>query len=90
MVHRFFRARRVRHAVISILLACGGIFVLSAEAGAYIDPGTGSYILQLVIAGLLGSFFTVKLVGKRIKTFILGRFSHDRGARKDDRTGIDE
>ena len=66
------------------------IIALSTEARAYVDPGTGSYILQMVIAGLLGSFFTIKLVGKRIKAFILGRFFHGKGAREDDPTGVDE
>jgi hypothetical protein len=36
---------------------------------AYIDPGTGSYVLQLIIAGLVGSAFSLKLFGRRIKGF---------------------
>ncbi len=27
----------------------------------YIDPGTGSYLLQLVVAGMLGTVFAVKM-----------------------------
>jgi hypothetical protein len=41
---------------------------------AYLDPGTGSYFLQLIIAGLLGSLFTVKLYWKKIKNFFITIF----------------
>lgn len=44
------------------------------EADAYLDPGTGSYIIQLVIAGLLGVSFTIKLYWKRIRGFIFRLF----------------
>ena len=39
---------------------------------AYIDPGTGSYLVQVVIAGLLGVLFSVKIYWARIKTFFKG------------------
>lgn len=39
---------------------------------AYLDPGTGSYFLQLIIAGLLGLLFVLKTYWRRIKVF-LGR-----------------
>ena len=45
--------------------------VLTCPAHAYIDPGTGSYLLQIVIAGFLSvSFFLrnqVKYVIAKIK-----------------------
>ena len=40
---------------------------------AYIDPGTGSYILQVVIAGLLGALVSLRIYWARIKTFLRGR-----------------
>jgi len=36
---------------------------------AYLDPGTGSYFFQLVIAGLLGSSFFIKAAISKIKKF---------------------
>ncbi len=50
-------------------------FVLADDAHAYIDPGSGSYILQLVIAGLLGAGFAVKIYWKRIRAFFGSLFS---------------
>jgi hypothetical protein len=35
---------------------------------AYIDPGTGSYILQLLVATLLGGLFALKLGWNKIMT----------------------
>ena len=37
---------------------------------AYIDPGTGSYVLQLIIGGLLGVAVTVKAFWRRIWSFL--------------------
>lgn len=42
---------------------------------AYLDPGTGSYILQLAIGILFGVLFALKLFWNRIKLFLQGLFS---------------
>ncbi len=38
-------------------------------AHAYIDPGTGSYVLQLIIAGVIGFAFTLKVFWGRFRGF---------------------
>ena len=45
------------------------------QAYAYIDPGTGSYILQMTIAALLAGLFTMKLFMNKIKTLFKNFFS---------------
>ncbi len=37
------------------------------SAHAYIDPGTGSYILQIVIAGIAAGAFAIKMFWRRIR-----------------------
>ena len=37
---------------------------------AYIDPGSGSYLLQIVAAGLLSSIFIIKKFWRNIKEFV--------------------
>ncbi len=56
---------------ISLLLA---LFILSFtnSAFAYLDPGSGSYILQMIIAGLLGSVYAIKLYWAKIISFFKG------------------
>jgi hypothetical protein len=45
-----------------------------APAHAYIDAGSGSYVLQMAMAGLLALAFTVKLAWQRIRTYFAGMF----------------
>lgn len=35
----------------------------------YVDPGTGSFLLQLLIAGILGGAFAIKMGWRRICQF---------------------
>ncbi len=51
--------------------------VLTREVYAYLDPGTGSYILQLVLAGILGVLFAVKMFWVKVKSFFVNIFSRD-------------
>ena len=56
------------------------LLALPAWAWAYIDPGTGSMVLQLVIAGILGALYTIKLYWRRISAVLaklLGRKSSE-------------
>ena len=42
---------------------------------AYLDLGTGSYILQLILGALLGGLYAIKLYWKKIKNFFKNIFS---------------
>ena len=44
----------------------GGYINLSTFIFAYLDPGSGSFILQLIIAGLAGLMFVLKGYWSRI------------------------
>jgi hypothetical protein len=44
------------------------------NAHAYLDPGTGSFILQLIIGGVATFFATVGIFFTRIKIFIKNFF----------------
>jgi hypothetical protein len=39
----------------------------------YIEPGSGSYLLQVVIAAVLGAAFWIKMSWLRIKSFFTGK-----------------
>ena len=58
-------------AFMSRLLSWCGLLLLTlpSQADAYIDPGAGSYFLQLLIAGILGASFAVKLFWKNLTDF---------------------
>ncbi len=54
---------------------CGLLFPLFAYG--YIDPGTGSYVFQIIIAAFVAVSFAVKVYWHKIKKFI-GRLFHHR------------
>ena len=43
----------------------------------YLDPGSGSYIFQLIIAVLVGALFLIKVYWRRIRALFAGWFSRD-------------
>lgn len=54
----------------NLLLFAALLFLLGPKnASAYIDPGTGSYILQVIAAGILGGLFAVKMFWFQVKDF---------------------
>jgi len=48
--------------------------VFPPQAFAYLDPGTGSYVLQIAAAVFFGGIFVVKTFWNRITMFISGIF----------------
>ncbi len=53
------------------------------EVYAYLDPGTGSYLLQLLTAAVFGILFAVKIHFRRIKAFLASFvFKEQNGERK--------
>lgn len=70
------RKRNLRNAAVFALLL---LLVCAQQAEAYIDPGSGSYILQLIVAGLLGAGVAVKIYWKRIRSSISRVFSRGQG-----------
>jgi hypothetical protein len=62
MISRSFKIKIVLYGILLFLL-------FPKPTYAYLDPGTGSYFFQLVIAGLLGSSFFIKAAISKIKKF---------------------
>ncbi len=48
--------------------------IFPKQAYAYLDPGTGSYIFQLIMAGLFGVALVIKIFWRRIKAFLSAQF----------------
>ena len=47
-----------------------GSLIFSSNANAYIDPGTGSLLVQGLIASVAAGLYTIKLYWYKIKKFI--------------------
>ena len=62
-------------SLVLLVLAC--VLFSVDDAHAYLDPGTGSYLFQMVIAVLLSGAFTIKHFWYRLKVRIVRRDGHE-------------
>jgi hypothetical protein len=74
------RTRAGRHLLTGFIL---GGWLITGRATAYIDPGTGSYILQVAIAVLVGLAFSIKVFWKKIGAFLRKTFAAKKGGGTD-------
>lgn len=56
-------------------LLFSSMLVFPGQALAYLDAGSGSYLLQMLLAALLGGLYTIKLYWAKVKTFFSGSSS---------------
>jgi len=63
----------------SLALACVALMTICQSANAYIDPGSGSYLLQILFAGILGAAFMAKTAIANLKAAIVRRVSPHKG-----------
>ena len=61
------------------------LFVALDQAQAYLDPGTGSYLLQIALATLLGGAYIFKGYLGKAKDHLSSFFSKLLGGKKDDK-----
>ena len=57
------------HGPAAILLALM-VFAVPSDAQAYLDPGTGTVIVQAIVAALAGVAFTLKIYWRQVKAFL--------------------
>jgi hypothetical protein len=50
-------------------------FLFALDVSAYLDPDTGSIIIQAIIAGFVSAAFVIKIYFKRIKDLFVNIFS---------------
>ena len=58
--------RQKINALVFLILFCT---VFSTDAYAYIDPGSGSIILQAIIAAIAGAGTAITIYWKKVKLF---------------------
>jgi len=64
------RQNRVRIARYAGLTLCLWVTTLCTPAHAYLDPGTGSMLLQVLVAGVVVVLFILKTYWRRTKTLL--------------------
>lgn len=56
---------RARKTIVAMLVVAAS-FLFLPTANAYVDPGSGSFVFQALIAGLLAAGMAVKVFWRRI------------------------
>ncbi|HDR00265.1 MAG TPA: hypothetical protein ENN51_08300 [candidate division WOR-3 bacterium] len=70
----------------TILLALfGALFLFPGRAWAYLDPGTGSFILQMLIGAVLGGLVAIGVFWRRFFAWLRRLFG--RGGNDDHKSG---
>lgn len=67
----------MNNIIFFILVSLIGLF-FPKPVHAYIDPGTGSYLWQVMIGFFLGGAFTIKLYWKKIAAFLKKEKNNDK------------
>ncbi|HKZ96753.1 MAG TPA: hypothetical protein VJ045_07210 [Hyphomicrobiaceae bacterium] len=57
------------------------LLMATSPAEAYLDPGTGSFVLQMLLAGALAVGASIKLFWHRIKELWRTVLGHEKSAR---------
>jgi len=74
------KKHRALFLIISVPIALN--FLIYGDAYAYIDPGTGSYFLQMLLAMLLGGLFAIKIFWSKIKSGLKSIFRMNKNKEK--------
>ncbi len=59
------------------------IFIAPAKVHAYLDPGSGSYLIQIIVASLASGGYFLKTNWKKIKQVVLKKNRKKIGEKED-------
>lgn len=72
----------MRQAGSALIFLSFYLLIAPKRVYAYLDPGSGSFIFQLLIGALFGVSFAIKIYWRKIKNFFLNFFSRQRKRKK--------
>ena len=64
-----------KNALKMTLAVAAASLLFPRYAYSYIDPGTGSYVFQIIVAAFVAISFAVKIFWHKIKAFFQGLFA---------------
>jgi len=73
--------------LINTIILFSLLLIIARPAYAYLDPGSGSFILQIILGAVLGGLFTVKIYWQKLKTFIFKIFGRAKSENKHEGKG---
>jgi hypothetical protein len=76
--------RHSTHVAESLVFVVLLLVASTQVAYAYVDPGTGSYVIQILIAALVGAAFAVRVYWNKIKGLFSRSSSEEQGTESDE------
>jgi len=73
------KQQRNRNFFYSLILTIVLQIFFLKNAFAYLDPGTGSYVFQVLVATAIGGLYVVKMYWQKIKNFFSHHFFRKQG-----------
>jgi hypothetical protein len=73
----------MKHRIVLVALLTTCAVLQPRLAHAYIEPGTGGYILQMMVAGLLGATLAFRAFWGRVGGFMARLFAKRRDGSRD-------
>jgi len=74
--------RKLKMNILRCFIVALMLLSSSGNSYAYLDLGTGSYFIQILIAVSLGALYSVKVFWKNIKSFFSNIFSKNKNIEK--------
>ncbi|MGH2682215.1 MAG: hypothetical protein ACRDIX_03155 [Actinomycetota bacterium] len=72
-----------RFSTVCLVLVFAYFFLITIpDAHAYIDPGTGSFIFQVIVGGLLAAGVIFRSFWRRVWSFLPRRNPRDKASRR--------
>jgi hypothetical protein len=69
---------KTQSVISSVAFCLPPVLFISQNIHAYIDAGTGTLIIQFLIAGFVGGLFLIKVFWKKVKAFFGNLFARIR------------
>jgi hypothetical protein len=70
-------ARLIPYILLMIIACSFGVATLPSSAAAYIDPGTGTMLIQVIAAAIFGALFTIKSWFGSLKSVFIRKSSSE-------------
>jgi len=72
------KGMKMRNTVFTLVICFLIYLTFTQDSYAYLDPGTGSYLFQMIIAGKIGWLFAIKMFRRRILGFLKNIFTREK------------
>jgi len=87
IIYRVYNITPVNHALVeepmdpnyhSFFQYFSSLFSILGREPAYLDPGSGSYFIQLVLASLMGGLFLLGVYRRKVTDYFRNLFSRNK------------